>query len=157
MKRKRYSSGRNMQTIQPIENKLQTAQEHGERPTLTASANIASDNLQSEKQRRDDSGKWYPVESSERCKRKSCKYHSIHPSAPYSCEYSLIAEEPKTHRPEYRRLSPPENGCSLYEPMPPHWRALRMHELIQRENQQARAINVLRQQFPYLYDIDKEE
>lgn len=154
MRRRRHGSGKNTQTIQPIENKLQTAQEHGERLTLTNAANIARDNLQSEKQRREDSGKWYPVESSERCKRKNCKYHSSHPSAANGCEYALICEESKIENPKYKRLYPPSEGCTLFTPAPRGWHEMRARELRQREAAEARAISIVAKQFPYLYDSD---
>lgn len=133
---RRRIRGHGAATTQPDDLQMQ---EYGETPTQTTSDNIERRDLKNVKQKRDNSAFWYPVETDERCKKKNCKYHSVHPSSPHGCEYSLISEEPKTHNPKYKRLYPPSEGCTLYEPAPPKWHEIRLRELRTRENQQAQA------------------
>ena len=90
--------------------------------------------------------KWYPEKSSDCCKRFTCRYHAPRYGTryySYGCDYCYIAGESKTERPDYKRLSPPERGCSLYEAAPKGWHELRARELRERTKKESQQITIV--------------
>ena len=134
---------RNTAPIHYTARKARREAESGDETTLTASVNTLERELKRDEQRREQSGAWYPIRASERCQRKNCKFHSVHPSDPHSCDYFIITQELKTEQPTYRRYDPPSDGCSLFQPAPAGWRALRLRELRKRESEQMQAAKTI--------------
>lgn len=89
---------------------------------------------------------WYPEKSSDICKRFSCKYHAPRYGTryfPYGCDYCYLCGESKTERPDYHRLTPPENGCSLYQAAPRGWHEMRARELRERDKLEAQQASIV--------------
>ena len=134
---------RNTAPIHYTARKARKEAESGGGTTLTASVSTPESELRREEQRREQSGIWYPIRASERCRRKNCKFHSVHPSDPYGCDYFIITQELRTEQPTYRRYNPPSDGCTLYEPAPAGWHELRVRELRKRESEQMQAAKTI--------------
>ena len=134
---------RNNAPIHYAARKARKEAENGDETSPTASASSPESKLKREEQKREQSGIWYPIHASERCQRKNCKFHSVHLSDPYGCDYFIITQELRTEQPQYRRFNPPSDGCTLYEPAPTGWHELRERELRKRDAEQSQAAGII--------------